>query len=232
MPTIVIGPNCAVESKGITVSDTRTTYTQAQIVRVLTLLDALGAAGLAPSSSRALHELAYLANVLAPVFELPPLDATLLKRNSGPYYPELQQTIDHLVGRGLVEAQGLRYEFDKFEQRYRVTASYRLSRSLVTVALNRYRELYPVEALFLDELAAAYSALSDAEQGSAAVSDARYADASVDLNNVIDFGEWVSADKNFSRNAAMMFAPGRHLEPAERIYLYLDHLQGRMAYGR
>lgn len=210
--------------------DARVSNGIAQTVRVLTLLDALAAAGLAPSSSRALHELSYLANVLAPVFDLPPLDATLLKRKSGPYYPALQQTIDRLVGRGLVEARELRYELDEIEG-YRVIASYLLCRPQVHAALYRYRELNPVEALFLDELAAAYSALSDAEQGHVAVGDARYADVSVDDNNVIDFGEWVSAERNFSRNAAMQFAPGRHLHPAERIYLYLDHLQKRVAYG-
>lgn len=212
-------------------SDMHVPGATAQTVRVLTLLDALAAAGLAPSSSRALHELAYLANVLAPVFDLAPLDATLLKRKSGPYYPELQQTIDRLVGRGLVEARETRYELDEIEQRYRISASYNLRRSEVQAALDRYRQLYPVESLFLDELAAAYSALSDAEQGHVALGDARYADVSVDDNNVIDFGEWASVEKNFSRNAAMTFAPGRHLDPAERLYLYLDHLQRRVAHG-
>jgi hypothetical protein len=212
-------------------NDARVVGPTAQTVRVLTLLDALSAAGLAPSSSRALHELAYLANVLAPVFDLPPLDATLLKHKSGPYYPELQQTIDRLVGRGLVEAQELRYEMDEIEQRYRISASYLLRWSEVRAALKRFRELSPIEALFLDELAAAYSTLSDAEQGHVAIGDARYADVSVDVNNVIDFGEWTSAEKNFSRNAAMTFAPGRHLAPAERLYLYLDHLQQRVANG-
>lgn len=204
----------------------------AQSVRVLALLDALAAAGIVPSSTRALHELAYLANVLAPVFELSPFDAKLLKRKAGPYYPELQQTVDRLVGRGLVHALELRYERDDFEARYRIIASYRLNRPQVGTALSRYRALYPVESLFLDELAAAYSALSDEQQGQVAVSDARYADASVDVNNVIDFGEWVSVEKNFSRNAAMAFAPDCALAPAERLYLYLDHLQQWVAHGR
>lgn len=212
-------------------NDTPFPNATAQTVRVLSLLDSLAAAGLAPSSTRALHELAYLANVLAPVFDLPPLDATLLKRKAGPYYPELQQTIDRLVGRGLVEAINLRYELDDVENRYRISASYRLRRAAVGDALRRYRELYLVEAQFLDELAAAYSALSDAEQGHVATGDAQYADVSVDVNNVIDFGQWVSAEKNFSRNAAMTFAPGQSLPPAERLHLYLDHLQQRVAHG-
>ncbi|WP_201313202.1 hypothetical protein [Dyella sp. EPa41] len=202
-----------------------------QTVRVLSLLDSLASAGLAPSSTRALHELAYLANVLAPVFDLPPLDATLLKRKAGPYYPELQRTIDRLVGRGLVEAIDFRYELEEVEHRYRISASYRLRRTEVREALRRYRELYVIEAQFLDELAAAYSALSDAEQGHVATGDAQYADVSVDVNNVIDFGQWVSAEKNFSCNAAMTFAPGQSLPPAERLHLYLDHLQQRVAHG-
>lgn len=206
-------------------------YATARVVRVMSLLDALTAAGITPSSSRALHELAYLANVLAPVFDLSPLDAVLLKRKSGPYYPELQQTIDRLVGQGLVEVENPHYERDEVEQRYRMVASYRLCRAVVEPALKRYRVLFESEAHFIDELAAAYSALLDIEQGNTALNDARYADASVDVNNVIDFGQWVSIDKNFSRNAAMAFAPSRNLLPAERLYLYIDHLQQRATYG-
>lgn len=214
-----------------TTPDTSFPYATARIVRVLSLLDALSGAGITPSPSRAMHELAYLANVLAPVFDLSPLDAVLLKRKSGPYYPELQQAIDRLVGQGLVEVLNPHYELDEVEQRYRMVASYRLCRSVVTHALERYRVLFESEAQFIDELAAAYSALSDQEQGRTALGDARYADASVDENNVIDFGQWVSIDKNFSRNAAMAFAPGQNLRPAERLYLYLDHLQQRVAHG-
>jgi hypothetical protein len=200
-----------------------------QAVRVLVLLDALAQAGVVPTFARALHELAYLANVLSPVFDLTPFDAKLLKRPSGPYYPELQQSIDSLVGRGLVDARNVEYRRIESEKRYRVVASYRLRRSLVQAALTRHAEVFGEEALFLRELASAYSALSDAQLGRAALEDARYADTSVDQNDVIDFGEYESPAKNFSRNAALAFAPGRQLEPAERLYLYLDHLGMRVA---
>lgn len=204
----------------------------AQTVRVLTLLDALSAVGLTPASAQALHEVAYLANVLAPVFDLPPLDATLLKRKAGPYYPELQQTIDILVGQGLVEAIDLRYELDEVALKHRIVASYRLRRVMCSNALSRYRQIFHDEAMFLDELAAAYSCLAERQQGRAALLDAHYADKATDVNNVIDFGEWVSAEKNFSRNAAMSFAPGRALPPAERLFLYLDHLQKKVTHAR
>ena len=200
-----------------------------QAVRVLVLLDALARAGLVPTAARALHELAYLANVLSPVFDLTPFDAKLLKRSSGPYYPELQLAIDRLVGRALVDALNVEYRYLEEDQRYRVVASYRLRRPLVQAALDRHVEVFPEEALFLRELASAYSVLSDDQLGRAALQDARYADQSVDVDNVIDFGEYASPSKNFSRNAALAFAPGRRLEPAERLYLYLDHLSTRVA---
>lgn len=207
------------------------TISPVQLHRVLALLDALARAGLVPSESRAVHELAYLANVLAPVFDLSPLDAKLLKRKSGPYYPELQQALDALVGRSLVDALNLTYAFDEVEERYRVQAVYRLRRSHVTAALQRYRELNVEEAHFLYELASAYAGLEDAAFGRAALCDARYADADVDTNNVIDFGEWTNVAKNFSRNAAMAFAPTRNLFPAERLYLYLDYLGRKVRHG-
>lgn len=201
-----------------------------QAVRVLVLLDALARVGLVPTEVRALHELAYLANVLSPVFDLAPFDAKLLKRSSGPYYPELQLAIDHLVGRALVDALNVRYRYIEEDKRYRIVASYRLRRSGVQNALERHAEVFPEEALFLRELASAYSGLSDEQLGRAALQDARYADRSVDIGNVIDFGEYASPSKNFSRNAALAFAPGRRLEPAERLYLYLDHLSARVSH--
>lgn len=208
-----------------------TVVSPAQSHRVLALLDSLARAGLVPSGSRVVHELAYLANVLAPVFDLAPLDAKLLKRKSGPYYPELQQALDTLVGRSLVDALDLSYPFDELENRYCVQATYRLRRAHVAAALQRYREINSDEAHFLDELAAAYVGLEDAAFGQAALWDARYADTDVDTNNVIDFGEWANAAKNFSRNAAMAFAPQRNLLPAERLYLYLDHLGRKVSHG-
>ena len=204
----------------------------AQSHRVLALLSSLARSGLVPSPARAVHEVAYLANVLAPVFDLPPMDAKLLKRKGGPYYPELQQSLDSLVGRSIVDALSLTYIRDEEEGRYRVQAMYRLRREHVATALVRFRELRAAEAHFLDELAAAYAGLSDVTLGRAAQWDASYANTDVDVNNVIDFGEWTSVARNFSRNAAMTFAPERGLLPAERLYLYLDFLdQKAQHYG-
>jgi hypothetical protein len=204
-------------------------------IRVLALLDALSRAGISPVHLGVVHEFAYLANVLAPVFDLSPFRASLLKRRSGPYYPVLQRTIDGLVGGGLLLARQLRYRFVEEEERYRLDAQYQLNRELAQPALAIYRAAYSdtTEVMFFDELAVAYSTLSDEQLGHATLEDARYSDADVDPGNVIDFGEWTQeAVTNFSRNAALSFAPDANLFPAERLYLYLDHLKMRAAGGR
>jgi hypothetical protein len=181
-----------------------------------------------------MHELAYLSNVLAPVFELAPFSASLLKRQGGPYYPELQETIDALVGRGLVLASGIRYVHVAEEKRYRLQANYRVNQALARATIEAYKQVYADtgEPFFIEELCAAYSLLSDQELGQAFQFDARYADGDVDNNEVIDFGQWADPAKtNFSRNAALSFRPGESLQPAERIFMYIEHVQRKAAHG-
>lgn len=203
-------------------------------IRVLALLDALADASIFEAPLRVVHELAYLSNVLAPVFDLTPFSASLLKRQGGPYYPELQETIDLLVGRGMVLASAIRYEPVSEEKRYCLHANYRINRALAAPVLDAYRAVYSEtgEPFFLGELCAAYSTLADQELGQAFRFDARYADKDVDNNEVIDFGQWVdSARTNFSCNAAMSFRPGELLQPAERIFMYIEHVQRKAGHG-
>lgn len=199
------------------------------------MLDALADASIFEAPLRVVHELAYRSNVLAPVFELTPFSASLLKRQGGPYYPELQETIDLLVGRGMVFASDIRYEPVPEEKRYRLHANYRINRALADPALAAYHDVYADtgEPFFISELCAAYGMLADQELGQAFRFDARYADKDVDNNEVIDFGQWVNAaSTNFSHNAAMSFRPGEPLQPAERIFMYIEHVQRKAAYGR
>lgn len=203
-------------------------------LRVLALLDALSDASIFEAPLRAVHELAYLSNVLAPVFELAPFSASLLKRQGGPYYPELQETIDMLVGRGMVFASGIRYEHVPEEDRYRLLANYQINHRLAAPALAAYREVYTDtgEPFFIGELCAAYAMLADRELGQVFRFDARYADTDVDNNEVIDFGQWANpVSTNFSRNAAMSFRPGESLQPAERIFMYIEHVQRKAGHG-
>lgn len=80
-----------------------------QRVRVLQLLDAAERAGITPIPAPRLHAFAYLADVLSPVWNLPPFDGKILKIKGGPHYPDLQRELDRLVVLGLVEVSNLRY---------------------------------------------------------------------------------------------------------------------------
>ncbi|AOJ16658.1 hypothetical protein WJ02_24425 [Burkholderia vietnamiensis] len=129
---------------------------------------------------------------------------------------------------------GIRYAFVTEEKRYRLQANYRLNNDLARGALDTYRDVYADtgEPFFIDELCAAYSMLSDHELGRTFRFDARYADTDVDNNEVIDFGQWVDPTRtNFSRNAALSFRPGETLQPAERIFMYIEHVQRKAAHG-
>lgn len=205
-----------------------------QPIRVLALLDGLARASVFNSPLRAVHELAYLANVLAPVFELTAVRASLLKRRGGPYYPELQQTLDLLVGSGLVTVSRLSYVHVAEEGRYRMDAMYALDEARTVGLLEHYREIYwgTGEPHFIEQLTAAYAVLNQDVSGGAVLQDARYADDDVDTNDVIDFGEWSTLEaSNFSFNAAMAFRPGEKLRPAERLYMYMEHMQQRAAHA-
>lgn len=203
-----------------------------QPLRVLALLDGLARASVFNAPLRAVHELAYLANVLAPVFELAAVSASLLKRRGGPYYPELQQTLDLLVGTGMVTVSGLRYVHIAEEGRYRMDGAYALVEVRTAGLLEHYRDVYweTGEPHFIEQLTAAYAVLNQDLSGGTVLQDARYADDDVDTNDVIDFGEWSALEaSNFSFNAAMAFRPGEKLWPAERLYMYMEHMQQRAA---
>ncbi len=206
-----------------------------QPLRVLALLDGLARVSVFNVPLRAVHELAYLANVLAPVFELPAVSASLLKRRGGPYYPELQQTVDRLVGLGMVTVSGLRYIYIAEEERYRMDAGYALDEVRTNDLLRHYRDIYweTGEPHFIEQLTAAYAVLNEDLSDGVVLQDARYADDDVDTNDVIDFGEWsVLEASNFSFNAAMAFRPGEPLRPAERLFMYMEHMQRRVTHAR
>lgn len=59
-------------------------------IRLVLLLDAAEKTGLTPLPILQLHTLAFLANILAPVWDFEPIDGKLLKRRGGPFYPRLQ----------------------------------------------------------------------------------------------------------------------------------------------
>jgi hypothetical protein len=204
-------------------------------VRLLVLLNAAENAGLAPLSIVRLHTLAYLANVLAAVWDMPAIEGKVLKRQGGPFYPAMQRDLDRLVGLGMVTISNLSHVLAN-DQRWRLEGSYRLNQPLSASVLRCVRE-YDDERrimLFSEELAYALSALSDTEIDVATMQDATYADPLVDVGDIIDFEEW--NDLNYSANAARCFRGlipgGGRATPGEMLHLYVRHLQTRLHGGR
>jgi len=200
-------------------------------VRLVLLIHAAEQAGLAPLPIRRLHILAYLSNVLAPVWDLPALDGKVLKRQGGPFYPALQRDLDGLVGRGLAIVSGLTHVQNE-DKRWRLDASYKLNPEFARPILDCVAGFEEEGNLlgFVQELALALSALSDGEIDAATTEDATYTDPLVDLGNVVDFAEWQT--KNYTANAANRFErlipSGARAGAGEKVHLYVRHLRARM----
>lgn len=199
-------------------------------VRLVMLLDAAEAAGLVPLRILRLHAFAYLSNVLAPVWNMPVLNGTVLKRRGGPFYPELQHDLDRLVGQGVAVINDVSHVQDE-AKRWRLEGAYRLHRAFADPILATLAT-FPDEsrlATFIFELGYALAALSDSELDRAFSEDATYSDPLVSVDNVIDFADWRS--RNFSANAAEMFEqviPGGNATPGEKLHLYVRHLHRRI----
>lgn len=200
-------------------------------VRLLLLLDAGETTGLAPLDVRFLHTFAYFANILAPVWDLAPLDGKVLKRRPGPLYPELQHDLDGLVGLGLVIISDLGHVQDE-DGHWRLQGAYRLHHLLADPCLSAIRR-FDNERLvhsFLIELGLALSSVPRDRLWAAAQEDATYADPLTSVGNVIDFAEWQR--QNWSTNAARRFAAllpeGIQATRGEQLHLYFRHLRSRL----
>lgn len=204
-------------------------------VRLVSLLEASREAGIEPLPTLRLHLIAYLANVLSPVWDMPSVDGSVLKRSGGPFYPDLQNDLDRLVGLGVVRVEKLRHQRID-DDRYRLDGSYRLNPDLAEPILT-YLSTMPEEAVamrFVRELVLALSALTDEEIDRAITEDPTYTNPKVGNDNVIDFGEWLSA--NYSAAAAEkvgdLVPSGAVVGASEKVHLYVRHLRRRLQGGR
>lgn len=204
-------------------------------LRLIVLLDAAERAGLVPISILRLHTFAYLANVLAPVWDMPVQDGKVLKRRGGPFYPSLQEDLDRLVGMGVATISKLGYSLDK-SGRWRLEGSYQLHRAFADRILDRAQD-FEDEVLsmsFIRELGYAISALSDEDLDRVMVEDATYSDPFIDEGNIVDFAEW--QNQNFSANAAVELGQllPNHPEATagEKLHFYVRHLRTRLHGGR
>ena len=212
----------------------KTIEAQRRQARILLLIDAASRAGLTPVPLLTFHALAYLANVLAPVWDMPAHDGKVLKRRGGPFYPDLQGDLDRMVGAGMVIISNVSH-VQMPDGKWRLEGGYDLNGALASSALS-FLLSHPDESRlskFITELAYAISVLEPSEVERALAEDATYSDPAVSMDNVLDFSEWAS--QNPSANAANYFArlfPSHgSVSPGEKLHLYVRHLRRRAHAG-
>lgn len=203
-------------------------------VRAIAMLAALEKAGASPIEVPQFHAFAFFANVLSPVWELEPVKGSVLKRKSGPFYPELQESIEVLIAKGVVVVERLRYE--PAENGSRLAASIRIDLRRAQPVLSLCA-IMPDEmkiALFLEELAFVFVEIEPASVDEAVEVDATYSAPTATEDRVVDFAEWQDpAVANFSVRAARRLqahAPeGVSLSRAEELVLYMRLMKRRVA---
>ncbi|HEX8191575.1 MAG TPA: hypothetical protein VF552_01615 [Allosphingosinicella sp.] len=200
--------------------------------RLLQMLTSLERVGGTPIDNRSLHAFAFFANVLSPLWDLHPLEGSVLKESGAPYFPALQRELDYLVGQGFVTVVSLGRDSTG-----ELNASFRLARDRSRSVLEAL-EVLPdeVSALgFLTELADAFVEIRPDRRDDAAVADAAYSDPAIAEGRIVDFAEWVSPTKgNAAWNTAQQFQKyvpaGTTLSRAEKLVMYM-RLMKRRAHG-
>jgi hypothetical protein len=192
---------------------------------LLMLLESAERSGIVPIESMRLHRLVFLANCLAPVYDLPAADGKILKYQRGPFYPELQWDIDRLVVQGLVVMLDLNHVVDDFGPWF--TANYTLSVQgidavRIIVSTPNGARVYG----YLAEVAAAFATLPETARQDAALEDATYSNPFIREGSLIDFGEWQR--ENFSEAAAHAFNAALpdnvRLTRRDELHLYFRYL--------
>ena len=204
-------------------------------VRVLMLLDAVDYAVLAPISVQRIHTLAFLADVLSPIFHLLPMSGKILKRRSFPYFPDLQWEIDRLIGLDLITPFELAPVVE--ESKAYVTFSLALQRPRSSPILDVVysQDDFCVLRDYFRELAGALSNIQDEELDAVTKLDVTW--DSGHAGTVIDYAEWraqnystLGADR-IEELAVHAFGNGKsRLSPTAKVNLYVKYLT-RVASG-
>lgn len=202
--------------------------------RVMQIMAALERAGATPISNRDLHSIAYLSNVLSPLWEVEPLETSVLKDRDGPRSSAFEHEIDLCVGQGLILVESLRPDPENLA---RLDATYRLNGKIARPVLAAIASLGDEQSVgeFLNELAFAFVEIQPGLRDDAATKDASWSNPAIAEGRIVDFGEHSRrAAVNPSYNAAQAFqrfAPeGMKLDRAEKLLMYVRLLK-RRAHG-
>lgn len=198
-------------------------------LRLVMLLDACEAADLTPISLRRFHALAFLANVLAPVWSIESYDGKVLKRDGGPFYPLLQVQLDSLIGLGVVSIRDVHYVIesdDSCRLDGRLCLNAQRSRFVTDVA-QTFRSERALTS-FLRRLTFAASRVGKPLE-ELVFFDPTWSDPRTGAGDVIDFAEWRWA--NYTAFTAESFdrlgTEGFRINQSEKLQLYMRLLERR-----
>lgn len=198
--------------------------------RVLQILAALEEAGATPIANRDLHAIAYLANVLSPMWEIEPIEGSVLKSSEGPHSSLFEAQLDRCVCQGFVVVTSL---VGDAERPGRIAASYRLAGERarpVLAIINGFPDERVVRG-FLNELAFAFAGISPELRDDTALADASWTNPAIADQRVVDFAEFTDQAQNPSRNIVNAFQryapPGVIYSRAEKLAMYVHLLRRR-----
>ena len=203
--------------------------------RLLQVLNAAENAALTPIELRKLHSLAYLADILSPVWMLQPFEARLAKTGKSPYFPDLQKELDLLVASGMVQVSELSYS--RAGSRVNFTACFALryeSENLAAIlaALEEDSDSKK-EREYLAQLANALATLRDDDIAEAATEDASYSDPALSTQDYVELADRSGRESRTERAVSEFgnLFPYTQLPPSRRLYMYAHYL-GRKAQAR
>jgi hypothetical protein len=203
--------------------------------RLLQMLSALERTGGVAVSTDSLNAFAYFANVLSPLWDIDPVEGSVLK-DGAPRFPALEAQLDTLVGDGLVDVVSFIPPVAG-QSDQRLAAYFRINQERAATVLGTIRQLPDERSAegFLLELASAFLEIRPDRQDDAAVMDAAYSNPKVSSGRVVDFAEWVSPKVgNAAWNVAQRFQKyvpeSVTLSRAEKLVMYM-HLMKWRAHG-
>ena len=196
------------------------------------LLDGAAKAGLTPVDQTVIHQAAFLANALAPVYDLPIEHGLVTRWKRGPFFSEVQWDLDRLVVMGLATLHSAETREDGEGWWFRARYATGL-RTRAFLAEIEHLEQVQRWSRFHRELMASLASLPDSDLRWATLADANYANTvDGDLlasEVVIDFDD--HRKRNFTtrtvRRIDRQLPKGIALEDRDRIHLYLGYLAQR-----
>lgn len=203
--------------------------------RLLQMLSALERTGGIAVSTDTLNAFAYFANVLSPLWDIDPVEGSVLKEGA-PRSSALEAELDALIGSGLVDVVSFTPPTFASDDP-RLTAFFRINHDRAAAVLRAIRQLPDERSAegFLLELASAFVEIRLDRQDDAAAMDAAYSNPKVSTGRVVDFAEWVSPKYgNAAWNVAQRFQKyvpdSVTLNRAEKLVMYM-RLMKRRAHG-